>query len=183
MKPAMNSSERFIRSLVESDIGALQHIDDTAHGAPWSYRTYADEIDAGDRLHLVAEADDQVLGHAAAWFDDGSCRITNVAVAAVCAGRGHATALLVALINESLSAYRVRNIQLEVRPTNRRAQRLYSRFGFVPVGVDRDFYDRSDEQGSRDAVVMVVADVCSDAWRERFAEICDETAQQKVTTA
>ena len=98
-------------------------------------------------------------------------RITNVAVAAQHHGYGHATAMMLALINQVLDTPYVANLQLEVRPANRRAQRMYSRFGFVPVGVERGFYDRSDDQGSTDAVVMAVADVCADSWRERLAEL------------
>jgi len=97
-----------------------------------------------------------------------------VAVASDHHGCGHATALLLALIHQALTATKVANLQLEVRPANRRAQRMYGRFGFVPVGIERNFYDRSDDQGSKDAVIMAVADVCTDVWRERLSAIQDE---------
>jgi ribosomal-protein-alanine N-acetyltransferase len=164
-------TRRSIRSLQESDIARLQKIDAAAHGEAWSYRMFLDEVERPDRVHLVAEHDVAIVGHAAAWIDDRSCRITNVAVAANESGQGHATALLLALVSQTMTEHRVMNLQLEVRPTNRRAQRMYGRFGFVPIGVERNFYDRSDVHGSRDAVVMVVADVCSDLWRSRLETI------------
>ena len=162
---------RTIRPLVETDISAVQTIDVEAHGQAWSHRMFLDEVKQSDRVHLVAQTDAGVVGHAAAWIDASSCRITNVAVAAQHHGYGHATAMMLALINQVLDTPYVANLQLEVRPANRRAQRMYSRFGFVPVGVERGFYDRSDDQGSTDAVVMAIADVCADSWRERLAEL------------
>lgn len=175
---------RTIRPLTEHDIVDLQRIDDTAHGSPWSRRTFVDDIERDDRVHLVAQSHDAtILGHAAAWVDDGSCHITNVAVAPGQAGRGHATALLLELIDDTLQRHRVMNLQLEVRPSNRRAQRLYGRFGFVPVGIERDFYDHRDEQGSCDALVMAVADVCSDGWRERLQDIRSDEAERRGSVA
>lgn len=183
-QPAPRSRNRCIRPLTERDIAALQELDDVAHGTQWSRRTFVADIESADRLHLVAETDDDALvGHASAWVDECSCRITNVAVDAANIGQGHATALLLELISETLDNHRVNNLQLEVRPNNRRAQRLYGRFGFVPVGIDRDFYDRRDEQGSRDALVMAVADVCSESWRERLADLRREHEAQNESAA
>lgn len=167
-------TERTLRPLAEADIAQLQVIDDAAHGQAWSQRTFEDEVSGDDRLHLVAETPAGIVGHASAWIDGASCRITNVAVAADHHGAGHATSLLLSVIDQALTTHRVANLQLEVRPSNRRAQRMYSRFGFVPVGVERDFYDRSDDRGSKDALVMAVADVCADAWRERLADLQHE---------
>lgn len=168
------TAERIIRDLRKSDIAGLQEIDTAAHGSPWSQRTFLDDISATDRLHLVAETANSVVGHAAAWIDGPSCRVTNVAVDAAHAGQGHASALLGALLQQSMATHRVANVHLEVRPSNRRAQRLYSRFGFVPVGVERNFYDRSDVHGSRDAVVMAVIDVCAEVWRDRLIDLTAE---------
>lgn len=164
-------SGRTMRPLVETDIPALQTIDVEAHGQAWSHRMFLDEVEQSNRVHLVAHTDAGVVGHAAAWLDASSCRITNVTVAAQHHGHGHGTAMMLTLISQVLDTSRVANLQLEVRPANRRAQRMYSRFGFVPVGVERNFYDRSDDQGSTDAVVMAVADVCADSWRNRLAEL------------
>jgi len=168
-------SARHIRLLRHDDIELLQAIDRVAHGTEWSQRTFLDDIDREDRCHLVLECQDTIVGHAAAWVDDASCRITNVAVAPEHTGQGHASALMVALLGHALTTSRVSNMQLEVRPANRRAQRLYSRFGFVPVGIERSFYDRGDALGNRDAVVMAVADVCADSWRDRFKELVLQT--------
>ena len=105
------------------------------------------------------------LGHAGAWQDGVALRITNVAVRADAAGQGIATALLLDLLADPRQAER---IELEVRPANRGAQRLYSRLGFAPVGIERNFYDRSDATGSKDALVMAVAEPHGADWRNRI---------------
>jgi len=165
-----------IRDLQPTDVRALQHIDQAQHGEAWSQRTFTDELANNDRVHLVAEIADQVVGHASAWIDGSSCRVTNVAVASDCTGHGLGSALLMSLMREVLARHQIANMQLEVRPTNRRAQRLYSRFGFMPVGVERNFYDRCDDRGSCDALVMAVPDVCAEPWRARIDQIESDIA-------
>jgi len=167
-----------IRPLNSDDISSLQSIDQSAHGEHWPARVFLDQIDKSDRVHLVAHEADGIVGHAAALIDGPSCRISNVAVHRDHAGEGHGSALLLAVLQAALSQHRIANMQLEVRPANRRAQRMYSRFGFVPVGIERDFYDRRDESGSSDAVVMMVADVHAASFRDRLDEIA---AQQQPT--
>ena len=168
-----------VRPLCRKDIPALQTLDASAHGSAWSHRTFVDEIEQDNRIHLVAEVSDGLIGHAAAWLDGASCRITNVAVSEEHAAQGHGTGLLLELIEQALANHRFTNMQLEVRATNRPAQRMYRRFGFMPVGVERDFYDRADSQGGRDALIMAVADVCDASWRRRLAEIRTEHTQQQ----
>lgn len=167
----MTVQVRTLRPLVESDIETLQEIDTAAHGRAWSHRTFLDDLEQPNRHHLVAEARSEIVGHVAAWIDGSSCRITNVAVRQGEYGHGHATAMLLALLDQVLGQVAVANLQLEVRPTNRRAQRMYSRFGFMPVGIERNFYDHRDEQGSTDAVVMAVPDVCAEPWRARLVDL------------
>lgn len=158
-----------IRPLRDADIGDLQAIDQVAHGEAWSTAAFNDQITNAAVRHVVAENDTgEILGHAGVWRDGAALRITNVAVDTDAAGQGVATALLLELLTDPSDCDR---IELEVRPANRGAQRLYSRFGFAPVGVERNFYDRSDAAGSRDALVMAVAEPQADAWRDRIADL------------
>ena len=46
-----------------------------------------------------------------------------------------------------------RHATLEVRMSNRAAQRLYSKFGLAPVGVRKDYY------ANEDALVMWATDI------------------------
>ena len=156
------------RPLRHDDIAALQVLDRAAHGEAWSRAAFVAQIDDPAFRHLVAlDTDGVVLGHAATWADGGHVRLVNVACAVDASGRGVASRLLLDLF-VGVDADR---LSLEVRPRNRRAQRLYGRFGFVPAGVARGFYDRADVTGSVDALVMVVPEPRSPAWRQRLATI------------
>jgi ribosomal-protein-alanine N-acetyltransferase len=58
-------------------------------------------------------------------------------------------------------------LTLEVRASNAVAQRLYRWFGFAPVGIRRNYYARSHEDG----IVMWVHDVDSDDYGRRLVAI------------
>lgn len=164
-----------LRPLAVGDIAALQAIDQQAHGEAWSDRAFREQIAHDGVRHLVATDDGAIVGHGGCWLDGSTARITNVAVDSVARGRGVASALLCALLSD-LDA-RVAEIRLEVRPTNRGAQRLYSRFGFAPVGIERNFYDRGDQRGSRDALVMAVSDPHGAAFADRLASLTPQPSR------
>ena len=63
-----------------------------------------------------------------------------------------------------------RAVSLEVRVSNWGAQRLYSRFGFRPVGIRKNYYQETGE----DAVVMWVDAVRSPEYRDQLDQIIEE---------
>ena len=56
-------------------------------------------------------------------------------------GLGIGTAVMHELIQFAKGTGRIRNISLGVKASNTRAIRLYERFGFVKVGVHKDFFN------------------------------------------
>jgi ribosomal-protein-alanine N-acetyltransferase len=64
-------------------------------------------------------------------------------------GTGLGARLLEALLAAS-TAFECHEVLLEVRVDNLRAQRLYERYGFVPIGLRRGYY----QPGDVDALVM-----------------------------
>lgn len=171
-------SEITIRPLRVDDIEVLQEIDRLGHGIEWSHAHFLDQIERPIFVHLVAvDAVGEILGHAATWRQGDVLRVTNVAVAESAAGRGVATALLVELLSDPGDVVQIR---LETRLQNVKALRLYSTFGFVPAGVERDFYPPSDVFGtSTSAIVMIVVDPQSPEWQNRIAELA---ARQETLT-
>jgi ribosomal-protein-alanine N-acetyltransferase len=162
-----------IRPLNADDIDELRIIDQAAHGEAWSPRLFRDELEQSNRRHLVAEAaDGSLLGHAAAWIDGNVGRITNVALRESAQGSGFGANLFVRLLRDVLADGVPTSLRLEVRSDNRVAQRFYLRFGFAPVGFERNFYSSGDQ---RDALVMTVDDPYSPSWQTRL-DFCESAA-------
>ncbi len=70
------------------------------------------------------------------------------------------------LIHEALRLG-ARAVSLEVRVSNWGAQRLYSRYGFRPVGIRKNYYQETGE----DAVVMWVDGVRSPDYAQQLERI------------
>jgi len=120
-------------------------IDHAVYPRPWTFCLYLGELATTDgRSYLVAREGSEVVGYAGLMVIAGDAHVTTVAVAL---GVGRAT--------------------LEVRASNRAAQRLYSRFGFVPAGIRRGYYVDNRE----DAVVMWTDDIAAPAFERRLERI------------
>jgi len=74
--------------------------------------------------------------------------LANIAVAPPYQGQGVGSHLLSVILGEAL-VRQVRRAFLEVRPSNRKAIRLYEKFGFDKVGVRRRYY-----RDGEDALIM-----------------------------
>ena len=78
--------------------------------------------------------------------------------------RGIATRLFLDLAEGALDDG-AEHLTLEVRMSNLDARRLYSGFGFAPVGIRKDYY--VDE----DALIMWATDIDADEYQARIATI------------
>src|SRR3546814_17958837 len=76
------------------------------------------------------------------------------------------TRLLLALARGGIDEG-AQNLTLEVRASNRGAQALYQRFGFVPAGIRKGYYVETNE----DAIVMWANDVDTPEYAQRLAAI------------
>ncbi|MGP3971858.1 ribosomal protein S18-alanine N-acetyltransferase [Streptomyces sp. 6N223] len=75
--------------------------------------------------------------------------VQTIAVAPAEQGRGLGARLLTELLRAA-TGFGCREVFLEVRADNERAQRLYKRFGFEAVGIRRGYY----QPGNHDALTM-----------------------------
>ncbi|MGW8379123.1 ribosomal protein S18-alanine N-acetyltransferase [Streptomyces sp. ODS28] len=102
------------------------------------------------RRYLVAAAEDGTLvGHGGVAAVDGTGDITTIGVLPEHRGTGLARTLLATLL-AAAEELGCREVLLEVRVDNLRAQRLYERFGFTRIGIRRGYY----QPGNVDALVM-----------------------------
>ena len=121
----------------------------------WSPGMFWSELAQHDTRHyVVAEAGGEVVGYAGVCVYPGESYVQTLAVRPSAQGRGLGARLLTVLLEE-VARRGEASVLLEVRADNERAQSLYRRFGFLPVGVRRGYYQPS----GTDAVVMQLDDV------------------------
>ncbi len=157
-----------IALLTEADLDDVLEIEVAQFDDPWSRQVLVDELGDPSRRYTKAVDDGRLVGYLGMMVvrSEAEAHVNTLATAPGSEGTGVATALLV----EGLAAVvgdGVHDVTLEVASRNLRAQRLYTRFGFAPVGVRRRYYVRSGD----DAIVMWVRDVHTDAYARRLAEL------------
>ena len=126
----------------------LAQIEDRCFTSPWTQKQLEDDIKSPSTVYYIAVCNGEVCGYGGMWrvLDEGS--ITNIAVLEEHRRKGIASALL-----KQLLSCGVNYVTLEVRRSNTSAINLYSKHGFKPVGVRRDYYTNPD--GSKeDAFLM-----------------------------
>lgn len=140
-----------LRAMRWWDVGALLPVEEELFAPEcWSAPLFWSELAQADtRLYLLMEDAGAVVGYAGLAVYPDEAYVQTLGVRPSHQGTGLGTALLTALLNAA--ADRGRDVAvLEVRADNEQAQALYRRFGFVPVGRRRGYYQPSDV----DAVVM-----------------------------
>ena len=129
---------------------SVLRIEAKVYPVPWSMSLFLSELALrSTRAYYVAFVGRQVVGYAGLMMtlDDG--HVTTIAVDPEWHRRSIGTRLLLALAREAVER-NATALTLEVRLSNRAAQELYRRFGFIPVGVRKGYYADTGE----DALVM-----------------------------
>lgn len=128
-----------------------------SRGMYWS--ELAEAYPGGSRHYVVAvDADGAVVGYAGLMAVGVDSDVQTIAVDSERQGAGLGAMLLTELVEESVRRG-CAELLLEVRVDNLRAQRLYERFGFEPVGIRRGYY----QPANVDALVMRLDHLASDA--------------------
>lgn len=138
-----------VRAMRPEDLTAVMAIEKASYSMPWGEATFRGLLRRADSDLIVAEAAGQPVGYAVAWFVVDQAELGNVAVAQDWRGRGIGARLLEEVLDRA-ARRGMREIFLEVRPSNLVAQRLYERHGFREVGRRRNYY----LEPSEDALVM-----------------------------
>ncbi|MEU6115611.1 ribosomal protein S18-alanine N-acetyltransferase [Streptomyces sp. NPDC047117] len=102
-----------------------------------------------NRHYTVAEQDGRLVGYGGLAAVDGTGDVQTIATARDQWGSGLGARLLTDLLTAA-NTFECHEVLLEVRVDNLRAQRLYERFGFEPIGFRRGYY----QPGNVDALVM-----------------------------
>ena len=140
---------------------------------PWSPNLFLSEMnELRNRFYVVAKMDRDVVGYGGIMCYGEEAHVTTIAVDPAHHRRKIGTRLLYELVREAV-AMGARTVSLEVRVSNWGAQRLYSRFGFRPVGIRKNYYQETGE----DAVVMWVDEVRSRQYHEQLDSIISQVPE------
>ena len=165
---AESSQDLVIVPMRRAHIRKIMPIEQQVYPRPWTAQVFVEELEqtrVGKRHYLVGTIGDELVGYGGLLYVENDAHVTNIAVHPMWRSRGIATELLLDLAWEANSRG-CEAMTLEVRHTNVAAQQLYRRFGFVPAGVRKKYYENRD-----DAIVMWCAGVQEPEFAERLRKI------------
>lgn len=142
--------EVIIRTMIEKDLDDIMLIEKDAFTTPWSKESFLSEITHNKLAkYIVAEVDNKAVGYGGIWLILDEGHITNIAVHSNYRGQGIGNRLVEGLIKFCIER-QITNMTLEVRRSNKVAQNLYEKYGFLHAGIRPNYYADDNE----DAIIM-----------------------------
>ena len=140
-----------IRSMTHEDLSSVSGIERQSYEFPWSHGVFRDCLLAG-YVCSVLERNGDVAGYSILSIAAGEAHILNICVHPDFRSMGYGEKLLDDLLFRARSSS-VREIFLEVRPSNEHALALYKKKDFHKVADRPAYYQAS--HGREDASVLV----------------------------
>ncbi len=167
-----------LRPIHREDIEQVSEIDKTCFPTMLPYTNYQTEL-INPMAHYIVLVDNLPLaeisntpikhlipGFAGIWLLAGEAHLINIAVRGEYRQEGLGEFLLIGII-EKARALKATMVTLEVRVSNKVAQRLYAKYGFTERGKRRSYYTDNRE----DAVIMTVDNPCSVEYEALFSKL------------
>ena len=142
-----------LRRMREQDLDEVMAVEGAVYSHPWTRGNFADSLRANYECHVL-RLGSELVGYFVLMAAAGEAHLLNLSIAAPHQRQGRGSALLgeAADLARQLGA---RSLFLEVRPSNRGAQVLYTRFGFRKIALRRGYYPA--REGREDALVLTLA--------------------------
>ncbi len=133
----------------QSDINGIYNVEISSFLTPWLFESLLYDVCFNPvSIYFVALVDETVVGFCGAHVVKDEAHINNVAMLQQFRCKGMGQGLVEALMTQTKKT--VKRFTLEVWQNNERAIKLYKKFGFVPVGVRKNYYEDMQE----DAIIM-----------------------------
>ena len=139
-----------IRGMKHEDLAHVSDIERRSYDFPWSHGVFRDCLLAGYQC-VVLERDGAVAGYGILSVAAGEAHILNLCIEPSFRSHGYGARLLDDILSRARIAS-VREIFLEVRPTNANALALYKKRDFHQVANRPAYYQA--RQGREDACVL-----------------------------
>lgn len=150
----ISMQEYVVRAIVLDDIKDLLSIEREVYAGelPWTKTAFLMELQAADpHLYLLIQKDGQTIGFVGCRIFGEDAHITNVAVLTQYQGNGIGS-FLIREVQEFARINDCKKISLEVRISNKNAQRVYRQLGFVSNTIKPAYYSENKE----DALEMIL---------------------------
>ena len=136
----------------EQELDEVVSIEDAIYTHPWTRGNFIDSLRAGYQCCVLRQGS-ELIGYFVLMVAAGEAHLLNLSIAAPRQRAGYGSLLLKEAADHARSLG-ARSLFLEVRPSNRGAQALYTRFGFKKIAVRRGYYPAV--QGREDALVLTL---------------------------
>lgn len=139
-----------LRRMVLEDVARVVKIEESSFSNPLSKAILNKELNENKiARYFVLENEGRVEGYFGFWIIAGQAHILNIAVDEKSRGLGYGSILVDHLIKVAKEE-NIDQLTLEVRTSNKAARNLYKKFGFVDLGLRKDYYSNPKE----DAKIM-----------------------------
>ncbi|HEY5266070.1 MAG TPA: ribosomal protein S18-alanine N-acetyltransferase [Acidimicrobiales bacterium] len=144
------SSSWTLRAAERRDIPDLMAIETAQFPEPWTKAMLLDEItNTTTRRYTVAIESKKLIGYLGVMYVLDELHVNTIGTLPGHEGKGVATSLM----DDAWADAKERGLKratLEVAVSNTRAQELYHRYGFSPVGIRKNYYEKTRE----DALIL-----------------------------
>ena len=142
------------RAMLVSDLASVMEIETRAYAFPWSVGIFRDCLTAGYDCRVLC-LNEKIVGHAVLSIAAGEAHLLNICVQREQQGQGSGTGFCVACGIERAAAIRDAGVlYLEVRPSNKKAIRLYESIGFAPDWCAQGLLSWRSGQGRRSGISL-----------------------------
>lgn len=139
-----------VRPMSHDDLSQVSDIERRSYEFPWSHGVFRDCLLAGYHC-LVIEREEYVVGYSILSVAAGEAHILNLCVDPTFRNLGYGEQLLDEILDVAANT-EVRQIFLEVRPSNDSALGLYRKKGFRQIAERPAYYQA--KEGREDAAVL-----------------------------
>ncbi|EOH99133.1 ribosomal-protein-alanine acetyltransferase [Enterococcus moraviensis ATCC BAA-383] len=150
----ISDQDYFVRAIILDDIKDLLSIEREVYAGelPWTKTAFLVELQSSDpHLYLLIQKEGKTIGFIGCRIFGKDAHITNVAVATQHQGSGIGS-FLIREVLEFAKSNECDTISLEVRISNKNAQRVYRQLGFVSNTIKPRYYTEDNE----DALEMIL---------------------------
>ena len=131
-----------IRTMRHEDLAHVSDIERRSYDFPWSHGVFRDCLLAGYQC-VVLERDGEVAGYGILSIAAGEAHILNICVDPNLRSMGYGDRLLDEILFRARTTS-VKQVFLEVRPSNKNALALYRKKGFHKVALRPAYYQAHD---------------------------------------